>query len=100
MASQYSRNEHEAEAVLDERELDENEELDDDEMDREMTGHESEKDGGPEDFSVTARQRLRDELSRQVEAFLAGGGRIREIPSNFNHTRPNKPVSDYGDRLM
>jgi len=54
----------------------------------------------PADFSVAARERLREELSRQVEAFLARGGHIDEIPTKLYDARPKKPVSDFGDRLM
>ncbi|WP_027328188.1 hypothetical protein [Marinimicrobium agarilyticum] len=98
MASQYPLNGNDVdEDVLDEEELSEDEALGDDDSD---VSYSSPKPDTPEDFSVAARQRLRDELSRQIEAFLARGGHIHEVPSTLNDTRPKKPVSDYGDRMM
>lgn len=98
MASQYPLNDNEVDDdVLDDEALSEDEVLE--EEDTEVS-YASRKSDTPEDFSVAARQRLRDELSRQIEAFLAQGGHIHEVPSSLNDTKPKKPVSDYGDRLM
>lgn len=98
MASQYPINDEEVDDVLDD---DEEVTVEDEaeEADSELS-YSSHKKEQPEDFSIAARQRLRDELSRQIEAFLARGGHIHEIPSTLNDTRPKKPVSDYSDRLM
>jgi hypothetical protein len=51
-----------------------------------------------DDFSIAARQRLRDELEDQVAAFLARGGQIHEIPPNATADPPKKPTPDYGGR--
>lgn len=97
MASRYPIEEDEVEDVIDDEEEAEDDELED-EVDTELSsGSKAEL---PEDFSIAARQRLRDELSSQVEAFLAQGGQIREIPSSLNSSRPKKPVSDFGDRPL
>lgn len=98
MASQYPLNDEEVDDVLEE---DEETTESDDTLDEESSEPSyAAKRAVPEDFSVAARQRLREELSRQVEAFLARGGHIHEIPSSLHDTRPKKPVSDYGDRMM
>lgn len=51
-----------------------------------------------DEFSIAARQRLRDELNAQVEAFLARGGKISEVPPTFSADPPKKPTPDYGGR--
>lgn len=98
MASQYPINDDEVDDVLDDEEVAVEEE-DADDADSDLAAYNHKKDR-LEDFSVAARQRLREELSRQIDAFLARGGRIDEIPSALNSTPPKKPVSDYSDRLM
>lgn len=52
----------------------------------------------PEERTVTSRQGLRDEMSRQIEEFLARGGKIAEIDPNVTADPPKKPQSDYGSR--
>lgn len=96
MASQYPLNDNDVDDVLDEEDSTEDESLEESEVDASYSG----KQEPHEDFSVAARQRLREELARQVEAFLARGGHINEIPSSLNDIKPKKPVSDYGDRMM
>ncbi|UZJ43931.1 hypothetical protein OOT55_14890 [Marinimicrobium sp. C6131] len=96
MASQYPLDDNDVDDVLEDEDSADDEVLDESEVELSYSG----KSEGYEDFSVAARQRLRDELARQVEAFLARGGHISEIPSTLNNTRPKKPVSDYGDRMM
>lgn len=51
-----------------------------------------------EDFSIAARQRIRDELDDQIAAFLAQGGKILEVPPNVTSDPPKKPSPDYGGR--
>lgn len=51
-----------------------------------------------DDFSIAARQRLRDEIDDQVAAFLARGGTISEVPPNVTSDPPKKPAPDYGGR--
>ncbi len=98
MASQYPPIESdEVDDVIDEEEDVESGDLDDVEV--EASGK-SNSDDLPEDFGIVARQKLRDELNAQVEAFLARGGRINEVPSNFSSSRPQKPVSDYTEQAM
>lgn len=96
MASQYPLNDNDVDDVLEDEESTEDEALDESEVETSYSG----KSETLEDFSVAARQRLREELARQVEAFLARGGHINEIPSSLNDIKPKKPVSDYGDRMM
>ena len=52
------------------------------------------------ELGKASRERLREELNRQVEAFLARGGHIHHIPSNLHKISPKNTVSDFGDRLM
>ena len=51
-----------------------------------------------EDFSIAARQKIRDELEDQVAAFLARGGKISEVAPNVTADPPKKPTPDYGGR--
>lgn len=98
MASQYPPIENDEEDdVIDDEEDVESGDLDDVEVEASSKGQ---SDYLPEDFGIVARQKLRDELNAQVEAFLARGGRINEVPSNFNSSRPQKPVSDYSDQAL
>lgn len=46
--------------------------------------------------SITARQAIRDKLQSDIEAFLASGGKINEIPPNVISDPPRKPESNYG----
>lgn len=71
-------------------------EMDDDEV----SVAETEKNQPLEDFNIASRQKLREELSQQIEAFLARGGKINEVTSPINNTRPSKPASEYSGRLM
>ncbi len=43
-----------------------------------------------------AKEQERQCLQEQVEAFLASGGTIDEIPSNVVSDPPKKPESNYG----
>ncbi len=52
----------------------------------------------PEERTVSSRQGLRDEMSRQIEDFLARGGQIKEIDPNVTADPPRKPESEYGSR--
>ncbi|MCR6653280.1 MAG: hypothetical protein NVV73_18095 [Cellvibrionaceae bacterium] len=46
--------------------------------------------------SVVAREALRQQIQSDVEAFLARGGTISEIPPNVVSDPPRKPQSNYG----
>ena len=44
------------------------------------------------------KQQERDELSQQVDAFLASGGQINVIEPNVMADPPKKPTSNYGSQ--
>ena len=46
--------------------------------------------------SIAAREALRQQLQSDVEAFLARGGVISEVPANVVSDPPRKPQSNYG----
>lgn len=74
-----------------------NDELEDDE---ELSLHERRRAKRVEEVHLNSRQRLREELSNQVEEFLARGGRIHEIPSRIGMGFTNKVGFDFGNRPM
>lgn len=49
-----------------------------------------------DDEAAILRENLRKQLQSDVEAFLASGGRINEIPPNVVADPPKKPQSNYG----
>ena len=53
-----------------------------------------------ESRSVTSRCRVREKMRRDIEAFLARGGHIRQIEPNVMADPPRKPQSHYGNRLV
>ncbi len=52
----------------------------------------------PEERTVASRQKMRDEMSKEIEEFLARGGKIAQIEPNVTADPPRKPDSDYGSR--
>jgi hypothetical protein len=52
----------------------------------------------PEERTVASRQKLRDEMSKEIEEFLMRGGKIAQIEPNVTADPPRKPDSDYGSR--
>ncbi|MDO3385827.1 hypothetical protein QWI17_08260 [Gilvimarinus sp. SDUM040013] len=90
MASQYD----ETEQDLDQ---DDDMEVEDDES---LNTAASGKAQPTEDYNIASREKLRCELSCQIEAFLAKGGKINEIPNRPVSERPGKPASDYTGSLM
>lgn len=46
--------------------------------------------------SLSAKEVERARLQAEMEAFLASGGRINEIPANVVADPPKKPSSNYG----
>ena len=46
--------------------------------------------------SLTAKEAERLRLQAEVEAFLASGGKINQIPPNVVADPPRKPESNYG----
>jgi hypothetical protein len=52
----------------------------------------------PDERTVASRQKLREEMASEIEAFLARGGKIAQIEPNVTADPPRKPDSDYGSR--
>lgn len=48
--------------------------------------------------SIASRQKLRNQMENQVEAFLKSGGSINEVEPNVMADPPRKPTSNYGSR--
>lgn len=46
--------------------------------------------------SIQARQPVRSRLAADVEAFLAKGGNVEEVPKDFRADPPKRPQSTYG----
>lgn len=51
-----------------------------------------------EGLSLEAKAREREMLARQMEEFMARGGKIQEIDDNVIGDPPKKPDSKYGSR--
>lgn len=45
---------------------------------------------------LSAKERERQRLQEQIDAFLASGGQIQQIDSNVIADPPKKPESNYG----
>jgi len=56
------------------------------------------KDDGADARTVAGRQKVREKLAKDVEAFLAKGGQIKEIDANTTADPPVRPTSEYGSR--
>lgn len=52
------------------------------------------------EHSIAARQKEREEMERQIQEFLARGGKIAQIEPNVTADPPRKPDSDYGGRAI
>ncbi len=48
--------------------------------------------------TVASRKRLRDQLSSEIEAFLAQGGKIDQVDSRVSADPPRRPNNHYGQR--
>jgi hypothetical protein len=46
--------------------------------------------------SIEAREPVRSQIAADVEAFLAQGGAIKEVPRDFRADPPRRPESNYG----
>lgn len=46
--------------------------------------------------SIAAREPLRSRLAADVEAFLARGGSIQEVPRDYRADPPKRPDTSYG----
>jgi hypothetical protein len=51
---------------------------------------------GTDVHSVQAREPIRSRLEADVEAFLACGGNIEEVPKDLRADPPKRPQSTYG----
>jgi hypothetical protein len=56
------------------------------------------REDNPETRTVATRERIRDKMSADIEAFLNGGGRINAIEPNVMADPPRKPKSEYGSQ--
>lgn len=50
------------------------------------------------DVSAVAREKMRQQLQSEVEAFLAKGGKINYIESDESADPPQKPQNNYSSR--
>lgn len=96
----------------DDLEMDDNLDEEDEEleaMDSADSGSESEEDSdsSSEDLaaaaasahsSLAARNKVRESMAAEVEAFLARGGKIQQVDDNVMADPPRKPQSSYGSR--
>ena len=48
--------------------------------------------------TIKSRERLRDKMNDDVEAFLASGGQINQVDPHVTATPPQKPETNYGNR--
>lgn len=48
--------------------------------------------------TVASRKRLREQLSDEIQAFLAKGGKIDQVASHVTADPPKRPSSNYGQR--
>lgn len=48
--------------------------------------------------SLAARNKVRESMQAEIEAFLASGGKIQTIDDNVMADPPRKPTSSYGSR--
>lgn len=51
-----------------------------------------------EGLSIEAKAREREMLARQMEEFMARGGKVQEVDANVVGDPPRKPDSKYGSR--
>lgn len=56
------------------------------------------EEGELEGASLEAKEREREMLARQIEEFMARGGKVQEIGDNVVSDPPKKPDSKYGSR--
>ena len=48
--------------------------------------------------SLAARNKIRESLQSEIEAFLARGGKIQQVENNIMADPPKKPTSNYGNQ--
>ena len=52
---------------------------------------------GPNDAALS-RDSMREQLEAQIRAFIAEGGKIKQVPNNLRSDPPRKPETHYGSR--
>lgn len=76
-------------------------EVDEMEVDEEPAVKPRKKAAAQEDLegvSLEAKQREREMLARQMEEFLARGGKVQQVDNNALADPPKKPEGKYGSR--
>ncbi len=48
--------------------------------------------------SLRSNERIREQMANDVAAFLAQGGKIKEVEQGFQADPPRKPESKYGSQ--
>lgn len=48
--------------------------------------------------SLAARNKVREAMQSEIDAFLAKGGKIQQVDDNVMADPPKKPTSNYGSR--
>jgi hypothetical protein len=61
-------------------------------------GYHSHNDDMPNSATIAERERQRNEVASEIEAFLAQGGGITSVEANLRADPPKKPESNYGSR--
>ena len=52
----------------------------------------------PEKRSMSSREAARDEMDKDVLAFLSKGGAVHDVETGLMADPPRKPISNYGSR--
>src|SRR5690554_3666596 len=50
--------------------------------------------------SLAARNKIREAMQAEIEAFLAKGGKIQQVEDKLMRDPPKKPTSNYGSRRI
>jgi len=69
---------------------------DDDFIDSDEVESSGSSDSEPASAAVASKEAERQRLRSEIEAFLASGGQISQIPPNVVADPPKKPESNYG----
>jgi hypothetical protein len=56
------------------------------------------KDENAEMRTLSSRDRIREQLDADIEAFINQGGAIEQVEAHVTGDPPQKPVSNYGSR--
>lgn len=56
------------------------------------------KDERPEEHTIDSRQKARDQLQAQMDAFLSKGGQIQQVDAHVTADPPQKPSNNYCSR--